>query len=70
MPATTTVIRNRTSHSMHFHLEPDCTPFALESGKSLEVSGTYDAEPISIQFSDDAECESSDRFFPETVASP
>jgi hypothetical protein len=40
---------------MHFHIEPNCTQFELEPGKSLEVSGTYDVEPISIQYSDDAE---------------
>ena len=56
MPAAKIVICNRTSHSMHFHLEPNCTPFELDSGKSLEVFGTYDEEPISIQYSDDAEC--------------
>lgn len=55
MPAAKIVICNRTKHTMYFHLEPDCIQFELEPGKSLEVSGTYDVEPISIHYSDDAE---------------
>lgn len=56
MPTVKIVLRNLTLHTMHFHLEPECTPFELPSGKTLEISGTYNVEPISIQYSDDAEC--------------
>ena len=55
MPAARIVLCNRTSHPLHFHVEPECTSVELPSGKALEISGVYASEPISIQYSDDAE---------------
>jgi hypothetical protein len=50
---STFLIENRTSRTMQFHIEPECFPFEIPAGKAAEVSGDYESEPITIQFSDD-----------------
>ena len=50
---STILIENRTSKAMQFHIEPECFPFEVPAEKAAEVSGDYESEPITIQFSDD-----------------
>lgn len=40
---------------MHFHVEPECIAFEIPVGKSAEIKGRCESEPITIQFSDDDE---------------
>lgn len=47
------LIENRTSKAMQFHVEPECVQFEIPVEKAAEVSGHYESEPITIQFSDD-----------------
>ncbi len=55
MPQSRVVIENRTSMPMHFHVEPECIAFEIPVGKSAEINGQYQSEPITIQFTDDDE---------------
>ena len=53
MQNTRFVIENRTTRAFQFHVEPECTQFEVPIGQSADISGSYDIEPITIQFSDD-----------------
>lgn len=55
MPMSQFIVENRTSKPMKFHIEPECIPFEIPVGKSVEISGIYHSEPFTIQFSDDSE---------------
>lgn len=51
--SSTVLIENCTSRTMQFHIEPECFPFEVPAEKAVEISGDYESEPITIQFSDD-----------------
>ena len=52
MATSVIAVENRTSKEMQFQIEPECTLFEVPCGKTFEITGTYQNEPITIQFSD------------------
>jgi hypothetical protein len=53
MHAANFVIQNKSTKTLHFHIEPDCTPFAIEPGESVELQSEYRNELPTVQISDD-----------------